>query len=264
MDTRPRTDVPCGARNDGVDRMRALHAMAALLPALLLTAGGCRCRPTSDLLPASDCAHWWGCAAYGLCTDRGSTCVATRTEDCRASWACAELGACAAIDDHCAAEGPAAEDCRRPRGRERVDWCATFGRCAVRQGACVVPIAGDADCHRPAVPGHDGSPCATEGRCRARDGRCVAVSEADCRASWICREEGLCAWEGDRCLAATDAMCRDAPACRDEGACAREHGLCFATDATCAATTRCRDHGTGCHAVRGACHVDLPFIYFQF
>lgn len=56
--------------------------------------------------------------------------------------------------------------------------------------------------------------------------QCVPGSDADCRASHVCRIEGKCVVSREVCVAFNDRDCAASQICKDEGRCAAKEGRC--------------------------------------
>ena len=100
----------------------------------------------------------------------------------------------------------------------------------------------------PPDPCINSNDCKHYGKCKTAMGRtCAVSSDADCRASTVCRDYGACAKRDgvDYCVASSDADCRASKACRYLGTCVKGDGLsCVAnSDADCRASKACLGYG---------------------
>ena len=82
----------------------------------------------------------------------------------------------------------------------------------------MLPAQSDEDCKRERQLDTDGvitlwSECGDIGRCKHENGACVAASDADCRASAMCKEHGSCSDVGALCGPKSDADCQGSEGC---------------------------------------------------
>ena len=100
--------------------------------------------------------------------------------------------------------------------------------------------------------------CKKEGKCVTQQGkRCVAGSDADCRASELCRVAGACFAVNRVCQAKSDDDCKKSENCRKSGACGFYEGTCVSLDTlfhpscaeTCAADGLCVKQDGKCVAL---------------
>jgi hypothetical protein len=100
--------------------------------------------------------------------------------------------------------------------------------------------------------------CRVHGRCTLLGNKCDVVTDADCKASEVCKEDGSCQriirWDG---TAACVPPCDRREPCRAVGYCQRKGERCLpGSDADCAQSLACKLKGRCVVGGDGRC--DLP------
>lgn len=134
--------------------------------------------PASSVTLADCQADAMFCLGFGQCGMRDGKCVAT-PEGCAASVNCQTFGVCKVQGDKCAAT---AETCTG-------EICTTSGFCTAKEGWCEA----SAEACKASVNCKLIGACAAEVRPdSAPTTACVPGSDADCKASDLCKHSGQC------------------------------------------------------------------------
>lgn len=159
-------------------------------------------RPKRWLEPRGACGDHPQCFTEGLCSPKGTGCVARRVLDCLYSDACRNESRCRPEGGRCAAGGGL-------RGLVLDDVTQAQRDIILREQTKTLR--------------HPAAPVGTGPGARKT---WFGANLLDCRHSELCRVKGLCHHWFDVCVAGADGACRQSRACEDEGRCVHHEHRC--------------------------------------